>query len=112
MNQCTKFLDEQFAELQSDIATLTVLESQFGGWKKELVADLQGFQIGTTRLVRNQGQRWKILLQRMNLVNFHYSLLIDRATFDEELNNIGLVIGSHGQKNLKEDILSLVEEIS
>ena len=112
LHQCNKFLDEQSTELQSDTATIAVLESHFGGWKKDLVANLLTFQQRTTKLIRNQGERSKILVSQMSLVDFHYSLLIDRTTFDEAWKNTGLVMASHGRKSLMEDMLVDVEEVS
>jgi small GTP-binding protein len=110
--ECSKVLDGQSEELQSDIATLNVLRAQFEGWKKELAADLQGFQQGTTAVVRSQGERWHILLNRMNFFSFHYNVLADRAKFDQEWDETRIITSIHHQKGLKSDILSQVDEIA
>ncbi len=112
MRECLKVLEDQSQELQADIATLNVLQTQFGGWKKELSADLQAFQQGTTELVRNNGGRWRILLLRMNIWTFHYYMLIDRAKFDQEWEETRLIVTSHGQQELKDEILGQVDEIA
>lgn len=112
LRECTKVLDEQSQELQSDVATLNVLQAQFGGWKKELSGDLQNFQQGTTGVVRSQGERWQILLNRMSFLSFHYNMLVDRTKFDQQWDETRLITSIHHQKGLKSDILSQVEEIS
>jgi hypothetical protein len=98
--------------LQSDIATLNVIQTQFEGWKKELVTDLKTFQQSVTELVRNQGQRWRILLLRMNFWHFHYNILVNRTKFDQEWEETRLVVASHGQQGLKDEILMQVDEIA
>jgi len=110
MKQCTKFLHDLHAELQSDIATLAVIESQFEGWRKELAADLLVFQQGTSNALRSQGELPTLLLRRMSVSNFYHSLLIDRTRFDEEWNKVELVLASCGPEQVKENILATVHE--
>lgn len=110
--ECLRLLDEQHTELQSDIATLAVLDSQFEGWKKELALDLQTFRQGTTQLVRKQGERWDQILQRMSFWDFCLGLLIDRSKFEKDWRNIQTSSELRGRKELKDEILAQVEEIS
>jgi small GTP-binding protein len=113
MTQCLEHLQEQRNELEGDISTLNILQSQFVGWKKELSADLGTSRSTMTELVRQEGARCHILLHRMNYYTFHawtlptyYNMDTTNSTLlDKEWEETKREASVHRQKDLEADLL-------
>jgi tRNA U34 5-carboxymethylaminomethyl modifying GTPase MnmE/TrmE len=110
MDQCLETLKEQRTELQADVATLNILQSQFEGWKKELSADLATSRQNMTDMVRKEGVRCDILLSRINLYTFHAWTLFDTQRLEQEWEETKWKTSVHRQKDLEADLLEQVYE--
>jgi small GTP-binding protein len=112
MTQCLDVLKEQQEELKVDVATLNIFRSQFEGWKKELAADLILSQNTMTDMVREEGHRCDILLNRMNIYNYHYWTLFDTNRLEEEWVETKREVSIHRQhdEDLKADLMEHVLE--
>jgi small GTP-binding protein len=112
MTQCLDVLKEQQEELEIDVATLNIFRSQFEGWKKELAADLILSQKTMTDMVREEGHRCDILLNRMNLYNYHYWTLFETNRLEEEWVDTKREVSIHRQhdEDLKADLMEHVLE--
>jgi len=113
MAQCLQVLNDQREELQVDVATLNIFQSQFEGWKKELVADLTLSQNTMTDMVRQEGQRCDILLNRMNNpYTFYYWTIFDTNQLEEEWLVTKREVAVHRQhdEDLKADLMEHVLE--
>jgi small GTP-binding protein len=108
--KCLDVLMEQRTELQADVATLNILQSQFGGWKKELSADLNQSRQQMADMVRKEGERCAVLLNRMNFVNFHTWMLYDNHQLEQEWEETKRQVSAHRQKELEADLLEQVLE--
>mmetsp|Transcript_27004 Transcript_27004/g.59376 ORF Transcript_27004/g.59376 Transcript_27004/m.59376 type:complete len:724 (+) Transcript_27004:188-2359(+) len=112
MAECIRVLKDQREELQVDVATLYIFQSQFGGWKKELGADMLRSQTVMTEMVRQEGQRCEILLNRMSLFNFYQWNLFDTDQLEEEWRVTKREVSIHRQhdEDLRADLLEHVLE--
>jgi small GTP-binding protein len=109
MNECISIIRTQRDDLQVDVATLNIFQSQFEGWKKELIADLTMSRSAMTDMVRHEGQRCQILTSRMTWYNFYYWVLVDTPSLYKEWEETKreITIFRH-QENLK---AALVEQV-
>eukprot|EP00536_Pseudo-nitzschia_multiseries_P000865 jgi/Psemu1/179702/e_gw1.11.257.1 len=112
MAECLRILDDQREALQVDVATLNVFQSQFDGWKKELAADMLRSQKTMTDMVREEGQRCEILLNRMTLFNFYQWAIFDTDQLEEEWGVTKREVSIHRQhdEDLRADLLEHVLE--
>ena len=110
MAECLEVLKNEREELQVDIATLNIFQSQFEGWKNELSADLKLSRNTMSKLVQQEGQRCDLLLSRMNLYNFFYWTLIDTNQLQEEWVDTKREVSAHSHDTLKEDLIEAVHE--
>jgi small GTP-binding protein len=110
MEECLGVLKTERDELQVDVATLNIFESQFEGWKKELYVDLTLARSIMADMVRHEGQRCDLLLGRMNPYNFFYCTLVDTNQLEEEWNDTKREVSAHSHDTLKEDLIEAVHE--
>jgi small GTP-binding protein len=110
MAECLEVLKTEREELQVDIATLNIFQSQFEGWKNELSADLKLARSTMSRLVQQEGHRCDLLLSRMNPYNFFYWTLIDTNQLQEEWDDTKREVSAHSHETLKEDLIEAVHE--
>ena len=112
MAECIRVLKDQREELQVDVATLYIFQSQFDGWKKELAGDMLRSQTVMTEMVRQEGQRCEILLNRMSLFNFYQWNLFDTDRLEEEWRVTKREVSIHRQhdEDLRADLLEHVLE--
>jgi hypothetical protein len=108
--ECLKVLKEQRQELQVDISTLDILQSQFDGWKKELEADLRLSRTTISQMVREEGKRCHILINRLNPYQFTYWTLVDVEQLDREWEETKRAVSVHRTKDLRADVLEHVQE--
>lgn len=101
MKQCLDLLSHQQQDLQADITTLHVLETQLDGWKTELTFDLKLFCQKAMEMVQSQGDRWNILLARMNYWTFHYWFLIDHVRLEQEWIDTQRTVSLHRPHQLQ-----------
>jgi hypothetical protein len=104
------------SELEGDILTLNILQSQFVGWKKELSADLGTSRRCMTELVRQEGTRCHILLNqhRMNYYTSHTWTLLSSmedtdttitTTLEKQWKETKREASVHRQKDLEAKLL-------
>lgn len=110
MAQCMGTLQEQGMDLEADIATLNILQSQFEGWKKELFADMAISRQNMTDMVRKEGERGAILLSRINFYNFYAWTLFGTQQLEREWKDIKRQASAHRHKDLEADLLEQVQE--
>ena len=110
MVQCLESLKEERGELQADIATLNILQSQFEGWKKELSVDLAASRQNMMDMVRKEGERCNILLGQMSFYNFHLWALFDIARLEQEWADTKRKVSVYRSKDLEADLLEQVNE--
>ena len=110
MVQCLETLKEERGELQADIATLNILQSQFEGWKKELSVDLAASRQNMMDMVRKEGERCNILLGQMSFYNFHLWALFDIARLEQEWADTKRKVSVYRSKDLEADLLEQVNE--
>ena len=96
--------------MQSDVATLNILQSQFEGWKKELQSDLETSRRSMTDLIREEGERGQILMNRINFFNFYTLTLFGDHQLEQEWKNTKRLASLHRSKDLEADLLELVNE--
>lgn len=111
MTECLHILKSERDELQVDVATLNIFQSQFEGWKKELHADLATSRHTMSQMVQQEGQRCQLLLNRMNNpVAFWKWTLIDTRQLEEEWHDTKREVSPHRHKSMKEDLSEHVHE--
>lgn len=108
--ECLRILKGQRKELQVDITTLSIFQSQFEGWKKELEADLVLSRTAMTDMVRQEGERCRILLRRMHILRFYHWNIMDQEQLDIEWEDTKRAVSVHRTKDLKTDLLEQVAE--
>lgn len=111
MIECLQILKSERDELQVDVATLNIFQSQFEGWKKELQADLATSRYTMSQMVQQEGERCRLLLNRMNNpVAFCRWTLIDTHQLEEEWHDTKREVSPHRHKSMKEDLSEQVYE--
>lgn len=106
MTECVSVLEEQRKELETDVATLTLLQSQFDGWTKEMNSDMEDSRREIKELFLMEGQRCQILCDRMSYIDQYSWTIFDTDRFDSEWSST-----RRGAKNgLESQILELVRE--
>jgi small GTP-binding protein len=106
MLQCLQVLGQQGQELEADIATLNIFQSQFVGWKKEMSADLMISRNEMSDRIRAQGERCDVLLNRVSYFELYKSIL-DRKQLEQEWDETSCSLHSGG---LESDLLEQVQE--
>lgn len=124
LTQALTILKEENEALETDIATLNLLNSQFDGWKKELDMDLQAFRRNITEAVQGEGQRVAILLDtKMSFTTFSMwwtsPILQNASNFSQEwtrarrkLPNRGYLQGSTDKESGDSLVTGLLEVVS
>jgi small GTP-binding protein len=113
MTECLRILENEQKELQVDVATLNIFQSQFEGWKKEIQADLAMSRQSMSSMVRQEGQRYHVLLNRIKKKNpftlLHWTIL-NNHPMEEEWHDTKQEVCPHRHKSLKEDLMEQVHE--
>jgi small GTP-binding protein len=111
MVQCLETLKQEKEVLQADISTLNILKSQLEGWQKELNADLNTTKTTMTSMIQKEGERFEMLLSRMNLFNFYmWTLPGNPKHFNAEWQETKRQASLHRQKDLEAELLEQVYE--
>jgi small GTP-binding protein len=113
MTECLRILDIERQELQVDIATLSIFQGQFEGWKKELQSDLALSRQTMSTMVQQEGQRCNVLLNRLKKkipFTLQHWTLIDNHLMEEEWHYTKREVCPFRHKSLKEDIMEQVHE--
>ncbi|KAG7341905.1 small GTP-binding domain protein [Nitzschia inconspicua] len=112
MTECLQILKDERDELQVDLATLNIFQSQFEGWKKELQVDLALSRETMSQLVHKEGQRCELLLNRMThpFTTFFSWTLMDTHRLEEAWHSTKQEVSPHRHKSLKEDLIDQVQE--
>ena len=105
MVQCLQMLEQQGQELEGDIATLNIFQSQFVGWKKEMTADLMISRKEMSDRIRAQGERCDVLLNRVSYFELYKSIL-DMKQLEQEWDETS----SLHSRGLESDLLEQVQE--
>ena len=108
MERSLQKLKEDRTELETDISTLRIFQSQFEGWKKELEADLISARHEMANLLRKEGERCDILLNRLSWVQLYRYSLIETDVLSGEWEDTH--VSSSLQKGLEKELVAQVNE--
>jgi small GTP-binding protein len=111
VTECLQVLANEREELQIDVATLNIFQSQFDGWKNELQADLALSRHTMSTMVQREGLRCEILLNRMKSPFMFWNwTLLDTHQLEEEWQDTKREVSPHRHKSLQEDLMEQVHE--
>jgi small GTP-binding protein len=110
MAQCLETLRGQQKDLETDVATLDIFESQFMGWKKELSADLAQSRREMTSMVSSEGFRCEVLLHRIKWHEFFRWALSDMARLEQEWEETKSILAVARSQGLEQELLEQVQE--
>lgn len=108
MAECLKVLANEKRELEIDIATLNLLKSQFGGWEKEMNADIESFCKEVGSILLHEGERCQRLLNRMSLSD-RYLFAFNQHRLELEWKRTKQT-GANAVQGIEEELLSIIRE--
>jgi small GTP-binding protein len=111
LQQCLSQLQSERADLETDVATLQMLHSQFGAWRSEIQRDMERARTELTSTCVSQGDRCHVLLRRASLWQLmQWSLLLDNNTrLHREWTKTQTIFSQQG---LEADLLDMVREMA
>jgi small GTP-binding protein len=101
-------LKQEREELELDIATIKLLQSQYAAWKKEMEAEVDRFHSDVSSLMQTEARRVEVLIERLGLFQFYQSTLLDTSGLETEFSNTRPNFSS--RQTLKGDLLEFVQE--
>jgi len=101
-------LQKEQEDLELDIATIKLLNSQYAAWKKEMDAQLIEFRSDVAAILKAAGERCNILLNRVGLFQFFRTTLGDIKELEIEYDNTRPNYST--QKSTEAELLELVQE--
>ena len=111
LDDCIESLKAQKDELETDSATLRLLESQMSGWTLEMESEMNKFRSEAQNLILLEGSRCRELVQRMSFPEqIRWTLLGDRLAFEEAW--IRAVAGSSIENDLKDLVRDISDDIA
>jgi small GTP-binding protein len=108
MADCLRALADEKRELEIDIATLNLLRSQFGGWEKEMNADMESFRREIGSILSHEGSRWQRLQKRMSLFDMYMCAFDEDRLYLEWKRTKRL--GPDAVQGIEEELLSFVRD--
>jgi small GTP-binding protein len=117
LDQCKQRLKHETEDIGTDINTVNLINSQFNAWKKELISDMQTTTNDIQILLRNEGRRGSILLERMTGMDLYRSCLFDMSNLRREWKKTKpLSVKQYTNENknctIQEEIRSMVTEMA
>ena len=111
LDYCMSKLNSQKNDLETDLGTLRLLESQMKGWTAEVDADMKGFVHEAGRVLQSEGERCQEMIRRMSYVDqWQWSVLGDTASFEEAWSKADQ--GTISRVSIEDELLTLVLRIS
>ena len=111
LDDCIESLKAQKDELETDSATLRLLESQMSGWTLEMESEMNTFRSEAQNLILLEGSRCRELVQRMSFSDqIRWTVLGNRLAFEEAW--IGAVAGRFADGTPENDLKDLVRDFS
>lgn len=111
LEDCIESLKAQKDELETDSATLRLLESQMSGWTLEMESEMNTFRSEAQNLILLEGSRCRELVQRMSFSDqIRWTVLGNRLAFEEAW--IGAVAGRFADGTPENDLKDLVRDFS
>jgi small GTP-binding protein len=101
-------LKKEQEELGLDIATIKLLHNQYTAWKKEMDAQMLEFRSEISSMLKTEGARCDVLLNRLGFIPFYRSTLMDAAALAQEFDNTRPNFSS--RQSLEADLLENVKE--
>jgi hypothetical protein len=80
LQQCLTQLQTNRSDLETDVATLQLLHSQFAAWRSELQQDMERARQELTAVSASQGDRCHVLLRRASLWDLYQWTLFDSSS--------------------------------
>jgi small GTP-binding protein len=77
LNMSLERLEGQRIDLESDVATLNLLTSQFQAWRKELASDMIRIRNDIKQRIQYEGQRVGLMAKRQSVFDFYRICLIN-----------------------------------
>jgi len=109
VNASVTSLKKEKDELELDIATIKLLNSQYAAWKTEMDAQMLQFRQDVATLLQTEANRCDILLNRLGLFQFYGSALLnDAKNLEKEFDNTRPNFSS--RQSLEVDLLEHVQE--
>lgn len=110
LDDCVESLKAQKDELETDTATLRLLESQMSGWTLEMETEMSKFRLEVRDALRLEGSRCRELVQRTSFFDqMRWTVLGDRRAFQEAWIK---AVAKRSSNSLANDLNALVREIS
>ena len=110
LDDCVESLKAQQDELETDTATLRLLESQMSGWTLEMETEMSKFRLEVRDMLRLEGGRCRELIQRTSLYDqMRWTVFGDRRAFQEAWIK---AVAERPSDSLANDLNALVREIS
>ena len=110
VQQCLDQLQEERTDLETDVATLKMLNSQFTGWQREIQTDMERARTELTVACQGQGERCRVLLRRASGVwQLYQWTVLDPFKLQREWTKTQTTFSQQG---LKADLLSMVREMA
>ncbi len=110
LDDCVESLKAQKDELETDRATLRLLESQMSGWTLEMETEMSKFRLEVRDMLRLEGSRCRELVQRTSFFDqMRWTVLGDRRAFQEAWIK---AVAERSSDSLANDLNALVREIS
>jgi small GTP-binding protein len=87
LQQCLTQLQTERSDLETDVATLHLLHSQFAAWRSELQQDMERARQELTSTCLSQGDRCHVLLRRASLWQLYQWTLLSEGNNNANSNN-------------------------
>jgi hypothetical protein len=109
MSDCLQVIDTERIELETDVATLNLLSSQLISWRKEMQADIDRARNDLGQLLKKQGQRSVVLVNRNNDLRKFVRMAIDLTIMQQEWNKT-LPFVSASRTDIQLELFALLRE--
>jgi small GTP-binding protein len=96
------------ADLELDIATIKLLQTQYAAWRKEMDGQMLDFRKDVTTLLQTEGNRCSVLLNRWRILKFYQSAIQESKALKAEYDTTRPHFSS--RKSLEADLLEHVRE--
>lgn len=110
LGECTKVLKMRKKELETDTATVQLLKSQMGSWKRDMERDMEHFQSDVKEILDKEMHRCQHFIDNLSfLERYTVSLNSSDATLNIKWDDTKSITVSHDIQN---ELLSITRECS
>jgi len=111
LDDCISTLKSQKHNLETDLATLCLLENQMNGWTAELNEDMTKFVQEAGNILHSEGERCHELIKRMSYMDqWQWAVLGDASAFEEAWTKSKR--GAISSVGTEDELLTLVRDMS